>query len=214
MAWVMILNRSRALDLLRRERTASRAERLSRDEDMPDGATHTLDLLVKVDRSCTLHGAFNTLDDEQRQLLALAYLRGYSHGALASLTGLPLGTVKAKLRRALAVLRERLADVGASGGSSSARTVTRIATRWMGTSGSMPRSARRCVPWAPPERAAGLRARVLDRIRLEGGAQAMDFKTIRSEEDCGSGSGCFTRPSRSSPHFTGACIKQRSPENI
>jgi quercetin dioxygenase-like cupin family protein len=34
----------------------------------------------------------------------------------------------------------------------------------------------------PPDRAAALRARVLDRIRQEGRTQAMDFKTIRSEE--------------------------------
>jgi RNA polymerase sigma-70 factor (ECF subfamily) len=118
MAWLMTLSRSRALDLLRRERTASRAEPLAHDEDLPDGAPHTLDLLVEVDQSSTLHEALKTLDDEQRQLLALAYFRGYSHSELAGLTGLPLGTVKTKLRRALTVLRERLAHGEASGGPS------------------------------------------------------------------------------------------------
>lgn len=110
MAWVMTPSRSCALDLMRRERTASRAETLSHDEDMPDGALHTSDLLVEVDRSSTLHEAPKTLEDEQRQLLALASLRGYSHGELAGLTGLPLGTVKSKLRRALAYSRRALSE--------------------------------------------------------------------------------------------------------
>ncbi len=118
MAWLMTLSRSRALDLLRRERSASRPQSPVQDQDPPDGAPHTLDLLVEVDRSAALHEALRALDEEQRQLLALAYFRGYSHSELAGLTGLPLGTVKTKLRRALAVLRERLAQVGAGGGPS------------------------------------------------------------------------------------------------
>ncbi len=47
-----------------------------------------------------------------RQLVALAFFRGYTHSELAELTGLPLGTIKSRLRRALQTLREQLKEYG------------------------------------------------------------------------------------------------------
>ena len=46
------------------------------------------------------------LSDEERQLLEGAFFQGHSHGELAELTGLPLGTLKSKLRRALLKLKD------------------------------------------------------------------------------------------------------------
>lgn len=46
------------------------------------------------------------LDEEEPQLLEGAFVSGYSHAELAELTGLPLGTLKSKLRRALLKLRD------------------------------------------------------------------------------------------------------------
>jgi len=46
------------------------------------------------------------LDEEERQLLEGAFFSGYSHAELAELTGLPLGTLKSKLRRAPLKLRD------------------------------------------------------------------------------------------------------------
>jgi len=44
----------------------------------------------------------------QRQLVALAFFRALSHQEIADHTGLPLGTVKSHLRRALESLRRDL----------------------------------------------------------------------------------------------------------
>lgn len=49
--------------------------------------------------------ALGVLDAEQRELVELAYYRGHSHSELAALTGLPLGTVKSRLRAALDRMR-------------------------------------------------------------------------------------------------------------
>jgi RNA polymerase sigma-70 factor (ECF subfamily) len=48
------------------------------------------------------------LEPEERRLLELAYFQGYTHGELALLLGWPLGTVKSRLRRALAKLEGKL----------------------------------------------------------------------------------------------------------
>ena len=46
------------------------------------------------------------LSGEERQLLEGAFYQGHSHAELAELTGLPLGTLKSKLRRALLKLKD------------------------------------------------------------------------------------------------------------
>jgi len=55
-----------------------------------------------------VRGALARLDTEERDLLEAAFFQGYSHSELAAMTGLPLGTVKSRLRRALAKLRAHL----------------------------------------------------------------------------------------------------------
>lgn len=57
--------------------------------------------------------ALAKLDAAQRGLLVLSIVEGRSHGEIATLTGLPLGTVKTRLRAGLARLRTLL---GAGGG--------------------------------------------------------------------------------------------------
>jgi RNA polymerase sigma-70 factor (ECF subfamily) len=49
--------------------------------------------------------ALQRLPQDERELLEAAFYRGYSHSELAKRFGLPLGTVKTKLRRALQQLR-------------------------------------------------------------------------------------------------------------
>lgn len=56
--------------------------------------------------------AVQVLDHGQRQLVELAYYRGHSHSELAALTGLPLGTVKSRLRLALERMRAHLGRGG------------------------------------------------------------------------------------------------------
>jgi len=107
MAWLMVLCRSRALDLLRRESHLMPSdimiENLSADQTL-----HPQDLHAAREQNKVLFEALESLDEQQRQLLALAFFRGYSHSELANITGLPLGTVKTRLRRAMAMLKDRL----------------------------------------------------------------------------------------------------------
>jgi RNA polymerase sigma-70 factor (ECF subfamily) len=72
-----------------------------------DGAEERLGGDEHLDR-LRVAQALKALSPEERKLLELAYLQGYSHSELALLLGLPLGTVKSRLRRALAKLEGKL----------------------------------------------------------------------------------------------------------
>ena len=61
-----------------------------------------------MQRSSRVHAALSALPAERRQLVSLAFLRDLTHQEIAEATGMPLGTVKSHLRRALGQLREQL----------------------------------------------------------------------------------------------------------
>jgi RNA polymerase sigma factor (sigma-70 family) len=111
-AWIMTLARSRALDARRaggRELLQSRSTAFGDGDAFADAhAADPLDLLDTVQRDTALHATLATLDPLRRQLIALVFYRGLTHDEIATHTGLPLGTVKSHLRRALITLREAL----------------------------------------------------------------------------------------------------------
>jgi len=103
-AWLLMMCRSRAVDVLRKRQ--ARLETLdagaiarAADTEQPE------DLLSLVQQCSRVHAALSALSVERRQLVSLAFLRDLSHHEIAAHTGLPLGTVKSHLRRALLQLR-------------------------------------------------------------------------------------------------------------
>ena len=109
LGWLLTICRSRALDHLRRRDKAElhpaphelRPE-LDIDSENPQ------DLLSAVERDSVLHTALTGLSSQQRQLIALAFFRGLSHQEIADYTGMPLGSVKTQIRKALGALRNTL----------------------------------------------------------------------------------------------------------
>jgi len=57
-----------------------------------------------------LDSALETLSDHVRLCVVLSYHEGMTHGEIAELTGLPLGTVKSHIRRGTQRLQQHLAD--------------------------------------------------------------------------------------------------------
>ena len=76
--------------------------------DVPVGTSQTLDPTPERLERLYLERAVESLESDERELIELAFYKGYSHGELAELTGYPLGTVKTKLRTALGKLRSEL----------------------------------------------------------------------------------------------------------
>lgn len=105
-AWIMTMARSRALDALRR---AGVEESLTDDADeRPAEGDGPEDLVAATEAGSRVRQALQRLDPLPRQLVALAFFRGFSHEEIAVHTGLPLGTVKSHIRRALGRLKEQL----------------------------------------------------------------------------------------------------------
>ena len=116
--WLLGIARRQAVDrlrALRREQTLLASVFRQPGADLPDDLApeRVVDRLVVLDE-------LRRLTDEQRRVLELAFFDDLTHGQIAGVTGLPLGTVKSHLRRGLARLRTRWEVDGAALGSRSA----------------------------------------------------------------------------------------------
>jgi RNA polymerase sigma-70 factor (ECF subfamily) len=58
-----------------------------------------------------VHEALKGLPDEQREVVRLAYFGGFTHSEIAKELGIPMGTVKTRLRLAFDKLRVQLASI-------------------------------------------------------------------------------------------------------
>ena len=109
MAWMALVVRSRGLDFLRR-RASNRADRMQELDDVISdtvaGDSPTpMDVAQASEQALALHNCMSQLDNKQREVVSLAYMRDMSHGELAEQLKLPLGTVKTWIRRGLEQLR-------------------------------------------------------------------------------------------------------------
>ncbi len=111
--WLASIARHRAIDLYRRlqrsvenhltDTSIEDAFNLADPTDI-EGETQAAEQRQRVRK------ALATLPEAQRQALAYAFFKGYSHSQIAALTGEPLGTVKTRIRLAMLKLRELLSD--------------------------------------------------------------------------------------------------------
>lgn len=100
--WLFVVARNRAIELGRQK--ARRPE--LRDELEPAGsAPDPSDLVGEADQSQRLAEAMAALPDEQLEVLRLSFFDGLSHSEIAELIGMPLGTVKGRMRLALERMR-------------------------------------------------------------------------------------------------------------
>jgi RNA polymerase sigma-70 factor (ECF subfamily) len=97
-AWLTSIARSRALDMLRRRR-----------KETPLAARSGVDPPPQPER-VDLLGALADLTALERRAVELNYFGGYPHREIAQLLGLPLGTVKSTIRRALQKMRSDLEE--------------------------------------------------------------------------------------------------------
>jgi RNA polymerase sigma-70 factor (ECF subfamily) len=117
-AWLFRILRNASIDLERRARRspidAADAEALEDGTAAPDGEWLRGD--VELDRmrgivAADIEAALGTLGEDARTLILLD-LEGLTEAELCQVMGCPPGTVKSRLSRARAALRERLADYG------------------------------------------------------------------------------------------------------
>ena len=102
--WVFTIARNRRIDALRKSRRPE-------PEDLPWGPeperdqAEALEMQQETDR---LGDALARLPEKQRVLIERAYFGDLSHSEIAAETGLPLGTIKSRIRLALERLRHHM----------------------------------------------------------------------------------------------------------
>ena len=110
-AWLVMVTRARALDRLRGRRARPDVDAAVQPETAPalvagDPTPEQAAIsAVEIDR---VRAALVTLPEAQRALVELAFYEGMTHAEIAGRTGVPLGTVKTRLRAAAATLRGAL----------------------------------------------------------------------------------------------------------
>lgn len=106
--WIMTMAHRRAVDRVR-------ASQSSRDRDVKigirdfnnsyDNVAETVGVRIEHER---VEKAMLRLTELQRQAVSLAYYGGYSHSEVAEMLGVPIGTVKTRLRDGMIRLRDEM----------------------------------------------------------------------------------------------------------
>lgn len=101
--WIVRMTRNRALDLLRSKahNTAELPEQQPASEDLEERAFAAID-------GNLVRNALKQLPPEQRAPIELGFFGGITHEEISRRTGVPLGTVKTRIRAGLRRLRTAL----------------------------------------------------------------------------------------------------------
>jgi RNA polymerase sigma-70 factor (ECF subfamily) len=112
--WLLSIVHHRAIDAVRRRRQTTELPAEEDGKATPAPLTNPDvwgEVSAGIDRE-QVNAAVSTLPDAQREALELAYWAGLSQSEIADRLGVPLGTVKSRVRLALVALRRELgADI-------------------------------------------------------------------------------------------------------
>jgi len=102
--WIFTIARNKKIDVLRKQKRPEPEDLTWGPEAEPDQE----DILGLQQESEQLGHALRDLPKKQRELIEKAYFGDLSHSEIAEQTGLPLGTIKSRIRLALERLRHSL----------------------------------------------------------------------------------------------------------
>ena len=115
--WVLGIVHNRTIDALRRNVVHDRRrETMDGVEERYEARERTDVEAARREESRTVRSALDTLPDDQRRTIELAYFGGFSHSQIAELLDEPVGTIKGRMRLGLDKMRRQLAQGYAAGG--------------------------------------------------------------------------------------------------
>jgi RNA polymerase sigma-70 factor (ECF subfamily) len=111
-SWMLSIVRNRAIDVLRG--SAGKAPKLTFDDDsileQRPAEELTEEEAMRRETASEVRGAIGQLPGDQSKVIELAYFGGFSQSEIARMLGVPLGTVKGRMRLALEKIRGQLAE--------------------------------------------------------------------------------------------------------
>jgi RNA polymerase sigma-70 factor (ECF subfamily) len=111
-SWTLSVVRNRAIDALRSR--AGKAPKLTFDDEaileQRPAEELTEEEAMRHETAQELRGALGELPGEQSKVIELAYFGGFSQSEIARMLGVPLGTVKGRMRLGLEKIRGELAE--------------------------------------------------------------------------------------------------------
>jgi RNA polymerase sigma-70 factor (ECF subfamily) len=111
-SWLIVLTRNTALNRLRSKRRNTAAmERAALEPGLFESSetTNAYDHSVANESANSVRRALAVLPSEQQEVLRLAFSQGLTHDEIAGHLNMPLGSVKSRLRRGLARMRDLIA---------------------------------------------------------------------------------------------------------
>lgn len=104
-SWLAVFARNRAIDRLRRLQRQGETASVETAEVLPDPEPLAEDQLIDAEREARVHDCLAALEPEQNAAIRSAFLDGQTYARLAERHGIPLGTMKSRIRRGLARLK-------------------------------------------------------------------------------------------------------------
>jgi RNA polymerase sigma-70 factor (ECF subfamily) len=107
--WIFTIARNLRIDRLRKELTWVALPEGHNEEASTDALPD--DVLAEQERKVRVQRALAELPADQLEVVSLSYIEGMSHSEIAERLGLPLGTVKSRMRLAYQKIRELVEDL-------------------------------------------------------------------------------------------------------
>lgn len=119
--WLYRLTTNAAIDCLRREKRHRDTDDLESVE-LPDGGDTPQELAERSETQTAVRAALSALSEEHRQVLLLRYMQELDYGEIAAALAVSEGTVKSRINRAKARLKEILSGGGNLSAAASVKT--------------------------------------------------------------------------------------------
>jgi RNA polymerase sigma factor (sigma-70 family) len=106
--WLVAITRNRAIDRLRATKSSRNMDPIDEANEIADSAPMADSALETAQDNARLHGCLDTLAADERTAMRGAFFDGNTYEDLAQRTGVPLATMKSRIRRAMIKLKSCL----------------------------------------------------------------------------------------------------------